>query len=870
MTIEQFKTDEVILSNINQDTIPKQVVMQGEKDGRSLTVQVRNGGIVEPQAGLNLNLGWKHRTAKDKNGELIQGLDAFQAIDRENGIFRIEYASSMAQPGTIDAEIQFVTSTSITKSQPFIITVKPSTVDESAVESESSFTVLQEALTHVSQYDEKIEGLEISKADRKKVEDLEILKADKEQLSKVEDMVSKMPSATPKETFTSLAALQSKYPNGNASAMVVIEADGKTGYVYLWDGKTWIKGALYQSQGNANKSIEPRMTTFIKPKTNLFDVSVIVKGHYYGWDNNTTLKLVENGTFDCIKIPVEASQKYYLSQTDYLGFFLNNEGKIISTFGSSTIPQKELIIHTPSQCTAIAFSYKAASISPEDYIVAVGDSKPNEMTLDDTFVGLVEKSKLFESIPNGELPIEKLGDKAITSEKVEFILERTNLINLDAIEIGSYYSYNSGQLELKPQSEFWCGIFPIKEKTTYYLESSAFYCYITDSALNRMETFSSPTNVGRDIVKTTPANASYIIINSKSSVTLPEDYVLCEGDTKVDNPRRFPILNGVGVEKKDIVDSEEASSSEISVLTYDKSAKGEYKTEIRNWYEYPMLPVWGHEYLHSWYLKVFESQSIRIAVDGDSTTEESPPFWKDKFGRRVDIIAKMFKIAQYPVDKLIINNNGYGSRATGEWVGTGEFYSYESDKVDAPNGFLDKTMEQNPDLLIFGYGLNDASRNAVAGDSVEVRVNRFVRNLREGLSRIRNDTTETVNGRPCYGRNADDLAIILCTPIMSNNSPNRLRENWIKFLREEIRKLSREFKCGYCDFSMRHYDHKFSNMWSSYNVPPYYEKHDSLHPTPYANADFVSLLQDLILPVGLWKYDTSDVDIRFREEVENS
>lgn len=255
MTIEQFKTDEVILSNINQDSIPRQVVMQGEKDGRSLTVQVTNGGVVETQAGLNLNLGWKHRTAKDKEGNLIQGLDAFTPIDRETGLFRIEYASSMAQPGTIDAEIQFVTSTSVTKSQPFIITVKPSTVDDSAVESESSFTVLQEALSHVSKYDEKIEGLEISKADRKKVEDLETSKADKDQVSKVEDMISKMPSATPKETFSNLAALQSKYPNGDTSAMVVLETDGKTGYVYLWDGSQWKKGALYQAQGIAERSV---------------------------------------------------------------------------------------------------------------------------------------------------------------------------------------------------------------------------------------------------------------------------------------------------------------------------------------------------------------------------------------------------------------------------------------------------------------------------------------------------------------------------------------------------------------------------------------------------------------------------------------
>ena len=713
MTIEQFKTDEVILSNINQDTIPKQVVMQGEKDGRSLTVQVRNGGIVEPQAGLNLNLGWKHRTAKDKNGELIQGLDAFQAIDRENGIFRIEYASSMAQPGTIDAEIQFVTSSSVTKSQPFIITVKQSTVDENAVESESSFTVLQEALSQVSKYDDKIEGLQINKADKKEV-------------AKVEDMVSKMSSATPKDTFNSLDELNAKYPQGATAPMVVLEADGETGYVYMWDGTIWKKGAIYQARGNANKSIEPRMTTFVEPKTNLFEVSEVITGHYYGWDNGTTLQLKENSAFSCIKIPVGSGEMYYLSQTDYLGFCLDYSDKIISMFGSATSTQKDVVINTPSNCKAITISFKPATMNPQDYIVALGDSKPDTLRKDDTFVGLIEKEKLFESIPEGELPIEKIGDGTIGYTKTDFILKPTNLIDLDAVKVGHYYSFNSGQLELKDNTGFWCGIFPVKPNTQYYLESSGFYCYTMDSNFNKLSTFSSPSNVKRDIVTVTPAGAAHIIINTTKATTQPEDYVFCEGDKKVDNPRRIPVLNGVFVEKENIVDGEETSSSEISILTYDKDSKGEYKTEVRNWYEYPMIPVWGHEYLHSWYLKIFENENVRVAVDGDSTTSENSSFWQAKYGRRVDILAKMFKIAQYPADKVIINNNGYGSRATGEWVGTGEFYYYESDKTEAPNGFLDKTMKQNPDLLIFGYGLNDASRNAAAGDSVEVRVNRFV------------------------------------------------------------------------------------------------------------------------------------------------
>lgn len=255
MAIEQFRTDEVVLSNINQDAIPKQIVMQGEKDGRSLTVQVTNGGVIEPQAGLNLNLGWRHRTATDKDGKLIQGLDAFKALDRESGIFRIDYASSMTQPGTIDAEIQFVTGDTVTKSQPFMITVKRSTVDENAVESESSFTVLQEALTTVSQYDDKINGLEINKAEKLQVESLELNKADKNHVSKIETMVANMPSATPKETFKNFDDLEAKYPTGDNSPMVVLEADSKTGYVYLWDGTTWQKGALYQAQGIPENSI---------------------------------------------------------------------------------------------------------------------------------------------------------------------------------------------------------------------------------------------------------------------------------------------------------------------------------------------------------------------------------------------------------------------------------------------------------------------------------------------------------------------------------------------------------------------------------------------------------------------------------------
>lgn len=62
----------------------------------------------------------------------------------------------------------------------------------------------------------------------------------------------------PKETFTSVSALQSKYPSGSNSAMLVTDATGSNGYLYTWNGTSWVKGPLYQSQGIADNSISEK------------------------------------------------------------------------------------------------------------------------------------------------------------------------------------------------------------------------------------------------------------------------------------------------------------------------------------------------------------------------------------------------------------------------------------------------------------------------------------------------------------------------------------------------------------------------------------------------------------------------------------
>lgn len=119
----------------------------------------------------------------------------------------------------------------------------------------------------------------------------------------------------PKETFTSVSALQSKYPSGSNSAMLVTDANGSNGYLYTWNGTSWIKGVLYQSQGiptnsittekYKDESIAPVKTSFMKHGNNLFDPDSVVRGYYVDLKGN----IVELATYSYIKdIPLKAGE----------------------------------------------------------------------------------------------------------------------------------------------------------------------------------------------------------------------------------------------------------------------------------------------------------------------------------------------------------------------------------------------------------------------------------------------------------------------------------------------------------------------------------------------------------------------------------
>lgn len=250
-------------------------------------------------------------------------------------------------------------------------------------------------------------------------------KADKTQVTKVEDMISKMPSATPKETFASLAALQAKYPTGNTSAMVVLEADGVTGYVYLWNGTAWQKGALYQAQGIAVGSIERNKTNFYTPINDVYasSASSFVTGVYYRASDGTLVTDVLWGyvtikNFQYIEyqlLNLLTTQNRHVTYWNDDGIFLN--GDSVNKFTP------------PNEAKEIRISIRT---SEKDLVAIVPSSDGKVLYTDEAL--LVENSNLPNDL--------QFSEKNMTF--MESLPSSINLIRIEECKSGGYYDYSTG------------------------------------------------------------------------------------------------------------------------------------------------------------------------------------------------------------------------------------------------------------------------------------------------------------------------------------------------------------------------------------------------------------------------------------------
>ena len=246
MTLDNFRAQKIIWDRANKKIFEKIEANSGDSNGRKLVVQVINQEATEELSGTTLSLGWKSR-----NG--AKGLDAFHVVDASKGIFEIYYTTEMlSNIGNIEASLILINSTSRIESSTFTISVRPSTVDDSSVQSENSFTALTEALVKVNDFDAQLA----------------------QTMSRVEfySWVATLLDGGPSIFMDTLSELQTTYPKGTAGVALVRETNPAK--IYVWNGTAWedfgdyqgveIKDDTISHNKYQDKSISPIKTDFIE------------------------------------------------------------------------------------------------------------------------------------------------------------------------------------------------------------------------------------------------------------------------------------------------------------------------------------------------------------------------------------------------------------------------------------------------------------------------------------------------------------------------------------------------------------------------------------------------------------------------------
>jgi len=152
--LDNFSTQRITWNKANNRVYSPIKANSGDTNGRTLEVQILNGGTVEDLTGKSVNLAWR-----TKDGA-FNGLDVFEAIDATKGIFEIKYTTGMlSNVGELSASIVIIGTNERIESSSFVIIVERSNVNDASVQSENSFTTLTDALV-------RVEGLEGSYAPR--------------------------------------------------------------------------------------------------------------------------------------------------------------------------------------------------------------------------------------------------------------------------------------------------------------------------------------------------------------------------------------------------------------------------------------------------------------------------------------------------------------------------------------------------------------------------------------------------------------------------------------------------------------------------------------------------------------------------------
>ncbi|EOS7870850.1 hypothetical protein D7L76_RS07160 [Enterococcus hirae] len=165
MELDKFRDVDLVIDHVNDIFFQNQFVSQNDNNGRSLTVQVTNNGVIGEVPGLVLNLRWHNRSSS------LTDLSPFELIDKEHSIFQIYYPKNMLNPGRVVANIQVIQDGHVSHLKPFDITVQQLMGEAKGIISKSEYGALVEVLADANKFRTDIDTLDKNKVDQVKLEE---------------------------------------------------------------------------------------------------------------------------------------------------------------------------------------------------------------------------------------------------------------------------------------------------------------------------------------------------------------------------------------------------------------------------------------------------------------------------------------------------------------------------------------------------------------------------------------------------------------------------------------------------------------------------------------------------------------------------
>lgn len=462
MELEKFRDVDLVIDHVNDSFNFKPFVSQNDNDGRTLTVQVTNGGAIGEIPGIMMNLRWSNQSSG------LTDLSAFELIDKQTTKFQIKYPKNMLNPGKVIASIQIVQNGQVAHSKQFEIIVQQLAGETKGIIQKAEYSALVSILADSNKFRTDIDqiGMNIDQLGWNKVD-----KNGNEQIT---------PAMLSKPVLDLI--------NGSN-----VDVNVNTSMIEI--------GA-----------VNPNRTDFVESVTQYVSEEQKIEGKYWSGSVGQKAGLAVNANYIAYnKIPVFAGKTYYVYQSRLANSTLMDENEIIIKYLSQTDVFENIEI-VPEVDGYIGFS--RSKNNAETKLFDVSKKMLDQLKIDAREAGV--------GLLTTQIPTLEMVDRSISAEKTDFLKTTEQFLDREHATKDAYW-YFSGEID-KPigMTTGATGLYAfdkvrIKNGETFsVLNARLSFSGVSDLKGNKLIQFSA-SDVTGDIEYTANQDC-YIHISAQSSI----------------------------------------------------------------------------------------------------------------------------------------------------------------------------------------------------------------------------------------------------------------------------------------------------------------------------------------------------------------